>query len=429
MTKKALIISYYWPPSGGSGVQRWMYFAKYLGENGIEPTVITINPQEAAYPAIDESLLKHTENVRVIHTSGGFQVIQLYSKLKGGSATKEIPVGDFGSKKKTRFDKIAGYIRANYFIPDARVGWAKRVIPVARKLLSQEKFDFIITTGPPHSTHLVGLALKKEFPIKWLADFRDPWREIYYNNLFKRSVSADKKDAKLEMSVIKNADCILTVGPSLQQLLAEKLPEHASKFCYVLNGFDHEMFAGKKPNRYSEFTLAHIGIWTIQQPFEELAQALESLLKNQPDLNLRLLLAGRVDEPILNRFKLIDRLLVDYRGKISHPEAIQEMLNANLLLNCLSLHGDTKILISGKTMEYLATGNAFLAIGNTAGDANKIMQEFPNTFMAEPGDVHQIQGFIQEQLFKSTSGSSISLNIAYSRKSTTKQLAQILMGL
>lgn len=427
MTKKALIVSYYWPPSGGSGVQRWMYFAKFLGENGIEPTVITINPKEAAYPAMDESLLKHTKDVRVMHTSGGFQVIQLYSKLKGGATAKQIPVGDFGSKKKTRFDKLAGYIRANWFIPDARVGWNKQVIPLAKKLLQEETFDFIITTGPPHSTHLVGLELKKLSSAKWIADFRDPWREVYYNNLFKRTKRADHLDKKLEMAVIESADLVLTIGPSMRDLLLRKLPNQPDKFAYVLNGYDESLFEKCEANRYKEFTLAHIGVWTAQQPYQEVVYALEQLIQQDSLRTIRFVLAGNVSEDILKALREIPQLIVDYRGKVTHAVAIQEMMNADVLLNCLALVGDSKILISGKLMEYLATGNTVIAIGNPEGDAAAIINQFEQAHVVVPGDVENLKKLIFEQLVnrnqlleKTTTSSK------YSRRQTTKALADLL---
>lgn len=430
MTKKALIISYYWPPSGGSGVQRWMYFAKFLGENGIEPTVITIDPKEAAYPAMDESLMKHTKDVRVLHTSGGFQVIQLFSKLKGGASANQIPVGDFGSKKKTRFDKLAGYIRANCFIPDARVGWNKQVIPVAKKLLQEETFDFIITTGPPHSTHLIGLELKKHSSAKWIADFRDPWREVYYNNLFKRTKRSDILDKKLEMAVIEAADLVLTVGPSMRDLLQRKLPNQPDKFAYILNGFDESLFENCVVNRYKEFTLAHIGVLTAQQPYLEVVKALKQIKIIDPLSSIRFVIVGNVSNEIVDAFQKIPDLVVDYRGKVTHADAIKEMMNADVLINCLPLYGDTKILISGKLMEYLATGNTVIAIGNPEGDAAKIIQQFEQAHVVVPGDVENIKKLIfkqlvnRNQLLEKTTTSS-----KYSRRQTTKALADILKKL
>jgi hypothetical protein len=365
-----------------------------------------------------------------LHTSGGFQVIQWYSKLKGGTSAKQIPVGDFGSKKKTLFDRLAGYIRANYFIPDARVGWNKQVLPMAKKLLNETSFDYIITTGPPHSTHLIGLALKRISRAKWIADFRDPWTEVYYNNLFKRTARSEAKDQKLEMEVISTADVILTVGPSMQALLSEKLPEQPSKFKHVLNGFDSDMFASKTKQSHPEFTLTYTGTWTVQQPYKELFYAITQLVEQYPAQSFRLVLAGKIDIQIRDTFNKINGLVVDYKGILSHDAAIQEMLNADVLLNSQPLQGDPRIMITGKLMEYLATGNAVLTIGYKQSDAAKLLHEFPKTTICEPNDVQGIVEFIAPLLKNKSTDSAIQpLNLTYSRRATAKQLASILLEL
>ncbi|MES2800552.1 MAG: glycosyltransferase [Bacteroidota bacterium] len=424
--QKALIISYYWPPSGGSGVQRWMYFAKYLEENGIEPTVLTIDPIDGAYPAVDESLLEQVKHVKVIHTSGGFSLVKTYANLKGGSSKNQIPVGDFGNKNKTIFDRIAGYIRANYFIPDARVGWNKKAIPVAQKILQNEKFDIVITTGPPHSTHLIGLALRKQFPIHWLADFRDPWREVYYNKVFKRSARSEKKDARLEKEVLQHADTLLTVGFSTRELLQKKVTD-ASKVFAILNGFDSHLFDQTTGKRYDEFTIAHIGIWTLMQAHQEVFEALSLLLEEHPTLKVRFVLVGQVHQDIVDGLQKIERLIVDHRGKQSHAVAIQEIMNADVLLNCLALIPESKILISGKLMEYLASGNRVLAIGDPEGDAAQLMNTLPNAKMIAPGAVDSIKNTIFEWMQMERFIPTPSRELThYSRKETAKQLAQLI---
>ena len=168
-----LLITYYWPPAGGSGVQRWLYFSKYLSEFGHQITVITVDPKFASYSSIDESLNEHVKGVEV-HKTKTFELIRLYSFLKSGNSKKSIPQGNIGGKKKSFLDKFSSFVRANYFIPDARVGWNPYVIKKAHELFEKKKFDTVITTGPPHSTHLVGLKLRERYQFKWIADFRDP---------------------------------------------------------------------------------------------------------------------------------------------------------------------------------------------------------------------------------------------------------------
>lgn len=425
---KALIITYYWPPSGGSGVQRWLYFAKYMKENGIEPIILTIDPKQGSFPAIDQSLLRHTEGIRVEHTNvvSGFHPLKIYSYLKSGNEKGHIPIGDFGNKKKTFLDKIAGFIRANYFIPDARVGWNKQAIRLANSLLKNEKIDLLITTGPPHSTHLIGLELKKNHSIHWVSDFRDPWREVYYNNLFKRTKASDRKDKQLELDVIHKADTILTVGPSMKNLLMRKVPLQPDKFFAILNGFDSEVIASLQPIRYKEYTIAHIGIWTLQQAHTELVQALSEILGSENKKQIRFVVVGKVDPTIITQLKGIPNLILDIRGQLDHQSALQEMMNADLLINCLAQVEDAKILISGKLMEYLASGNRVLAIGDTEGDAAFLMGKFKHTRIIEPGNSQEIKKCIFEWINEKRDRVHSELIQNYSRKETAKQLAKLL---
>ena len=174
-----MILSYYWPPSGGSGVQRWMYFAKYLKHLGWEPIVITVEEKQASYPQLDQSLLKEIEGIRVIKTATR-EPLRLYSRLTSGNTAKGIPQAEVNTK--SIFGKLAAYIRGNYFIPDARKGWVPFAVKAAQKLLQQENIEHLITTGPPHSTHLVGLQLIDLFQLNWWVDFRDPWTDVFYKN-------------------------------------------------------------------------------------------------------------------------------------------------------------------------------------------------------------------------------------------------------
>ena len=427
--KKVLIVSYYWPPSGGSGVQRWMYFAKYLKENGVEPIVVTIDPKDAAYPAIDESLLKHTEGIRVVHTSGGFQLIKLYSFLKSGSASKQIPVGNFGSERKTRMDKIAGYIRANLFIPDARVGWNKKAIPVVRKLISEEKIDTIITTGPPHSTHLIGLKMQKELTINWLADFRDPWVDVYYNQIFKRTVRSDQKDRAFELQVLKSADKIITVGPTLASMLSKRID--SSKVEIIHNGFDEEAFSGIASKRYDEVTICHVGVWTTMQPYQIVADALKRILSENQNLKLRFLIVGKAAVEIEKAFAGIDRLILDLRGKVSHSEALTEMKNADVLLNCLPIQENAELIVSGKLMEYLASGNKVLVLGKVNGDAGQVVRKAPHASIVEPDDANGIYQLLSDKIFsKRLSNLELPEELKmYSRKETAIKLSELIKRL
>lgn len=427
---KVLIVTYYWPPSGGSGVQRWMYFAKHLEENGIEPIVVTINPENAAFASVDYSLLEQVKHVKTHYTSGGFQLLKLYSFLKSGSTKKQIPVGNFGNKKKSIFDKLSGYIRANYFIPDARVGWNKKAIPLVEELIKKENITIIITTGPPHSTHLIGLEIKKRHNhIKWLADFRDPWTEVYYNTLFKKNKRADKKDRSLELEVLEKSDLVLTIGPSMKELLENKIPRQKDKVHSILNGFDDTLLNGIKGERYPEFTIAHIGILTLQQAHKEIIESLKNILTENKEWVIRFVLVGNIHPEIIEELTKIPNLIIDHRGKVSQKDALQEMMNADVLLNCLAILPNSKILISGKLMEYLATGNSMVVIGDKEGDAAGLMKNIENASMISPNDIETLSKTIAEIYQKERTQPCLSTKMnQFSRKSTTKLLAELIQS-
>jgi glycosyltransferase involved in cell wall biosynthesis len=425
--KKVLIITYYWPPSGGSGVQRWLYFAKYLEENGIIPIVVTVDPKKAVYPSFDNSLLEHVKHVITYSTNPGFNLFGLYSFLKSGRSKKIVISGDIGGNDKNFLDKFSSFVRANFFIPDARIGWNKHAISIAKKILSEEKIDWIITTGPPHSSHLIGLELKKLFAIHWVADFRDPWHDIYYNKLFKRSKKADNKDLILESKVLTNVDTILTVGPSMKSLLISKSNELEKKCFFIYNGYDEKAFEILSKKQSDIFTIAHIGIWTLQQAHNEIIEALTQILSTQSNLKIKFVLVGKVNEIIQKRLSEIPNLILEVKGNLNHKAALQEMKNADLLLNCHALMDNSKLLISGKLMEYIASGNPIVLIGNKNGDAAQLLKEIENSFVVSPDEIKPLMDCILKLIKEYPYNETIRLdNLRYSRTETTKELVKLL---
>ena len=195
-----IILTYYWPPSGGSGVQRWMYFSKYLKELGWEPFVITVDEKKASYPVLDTSLEKIVKNIKVIKTSTN-EPLKLFSFLTTGGFRKGIPQGEV--KNRGLFNKLSNYLRANCFIPDARVGWVNYAYRECEKIIIKNNIRHVITTGPPHSSHLIGLKIKKDFKINWTVDFRDPWVNIFYNKQFLFTEKSINKQKHLEKEVLK----------------------------------------------------------------------------------------------------------------------------------------------------------------------------------------------------------------------------------
>lgn len=427
---RVLIISYYWPPSSGSGVQRWMYFAKYLSDYGIQPVVLTVNPKKASYQRLDKSFEEFVSEVEAHHTTT-IEPLKLYSLLTSGSTTKGIPQGGAGSGGGF-FKKVSRYIRGNVFIPDARLGWKRFAVKKAKQLIAQQKIDLIITTGPPHSTHLIGRVLKRKYNISWLADFRDPWTEIYYNEEMLQSEKSKQKDRALELSVLQEADHILTIGPSMKALLAKKEAGLSDKISYIYNGYDQDKMASFQEDKSkSHFVLTFVGSLNDKMPHHSISKALNQFITDQPDAKIKLRIAGNISEQFIS--SLPQQLELDNIGYVSHTEALRLMKSAHMLFTCLPIQADSKIMISGKVMEYLATGNPILCIGDTESDAASLLEQSGNsaTFLADEHPA--ISAFLQDQYNKWAQGQGLksdSLDIEqYSRKRTAGQLAKLLRGI
>ncbi|HKI88004.1 MAG TPA: hypothetical protein VKA38_03185, partial [Draconibacterium sp.] len=175
--KRVLIITYYWPPSGGGGVQRWLKFVKYLPSNGWKPVVAV--PENPEYPVIDLSLQEDVPKEAEIIKLPIWEPYGIFKKITGRKKEERVNTGLlFDEKKQTSIEKISLAIRGNFLIPDPRIFWVKPSIKRLKKLIPELNVEAIITTGPPHSVHLIGYRLNKIFGIPWIADLRDPWSNL-----------------------------------------------------------------------------------------------------------------------------------------------------------------------------------------------------------------------------------------------------------
>ena len=365
-SKKVLILTYYWPPSGGSGVQRWMYFAKYLKKWGWQPYVITVDEKQAAYPAFDTFLLDEVKDINVIKTDTR-EPLKAYSRLLTGSSNKGIPQGQVS--KKGGLAKFAAFIRGNFYIPDARKGWNSFAKNEANKLIQDESIQKVITTGPPHSTHLMGLELKAKLGIQWWADFRDPWMDIFYNQDLYRTSFAKKKDADWEQKVLQTADGILTtVGGSLIHKLQFKAPEQS--FHVLPNGYDQALMSSIPTTSLKAFHLVYTGLLTDNQDYLPVMGVLNDLA-DQYDIQLSL--AGNIAENIIKKIKTTaPKITLKNKGYLSHKGAIALMKSGDLLLNFIFTGADQD-MISGKLLEYLATGVPVLSVGDPQSEAGRFL--------------------------------------------------------
>lgn len=384
---KLVILTYYWPPSGGSGVQRWVYFTHYLKAFGWEPIVITVDPKQASYPQEDKSLQALTQGIRMIRTPTR-EPIRPYARWfgKGSIPQGEVPQLHF-------FQRIAAFIRGNFFIPDARKGWIPFAQKALRIILEQETIDWVISTGPPHSTHLAVEPLRQVFDFRWLVDFRDPWSELFYNRQFYRLPFAVSKDQKHEQKVLQQADAVLTtVEGELHQKLQAKAP--AQRFFALPNGFDTDAFTKhQRSQRQGEFHLVYTGLLTHNQSYPALLKALQQMKSSLP---LRISLAGQMELSLVKDFQTaLSGAIVEYHGYLTHAETLALMHTADVLINFIFEGAHTQ-MISGKLLEYMATGVPVLSLGNPQSEAGKLLDQGTAAAMIAPSDTQQIIAFLEK---------------------------------
>jgi hypothetical protein len=426
--KKILIITYYWPPAGGPGVQRWLKFAKYLPDFGWKPIIYT--PENPSYPLLDETLMKDVpENIEMVRTKI-WEPYQLAEKLN--KSNKKFKAGQFDvGKNQSWKSKLSIWVRGNFFIPDARVFWVKPSIKFLEKYLKDNTIDTIVTSGPPHSLHLIGLGLKSKMPnLKWIADFRDPWTEISYYKHLKLTKSSDKKHRQLERAVFKNAD--ITLATSYTD--AENFRKAGANAVCITNGFDESDSENKVKAQKSEnqFTLSYIGVLEQLRNPENLWKALDELIRENADFaaDFRLKFVGRIDDKILQTIEnssLKNHIL--NLGYLAHGKAVEEMQNSDLLLITNFPNESSKGIIPGKIFEYLASGKQILSFGPEKADVAKILEETKAGKHFNYQDTEMVKKFILEkfELWKSGSLLENTQHIEqFSRKNLTRQLTEVL---
>ncbi|CAA7390030.1 glycosyltransferase family protein [Chryseobacterium fistulae] len=427
--KKILIITYYWPPAGGPGVQRWLKFAKYLPDFGWKPIIYT--PENPSYPLLDESLMKDVpENIEVIKTKI-WEPYQLAEKLN--KSNKKFKAGQFDvGKNQSWKSKLSIWIRGNFFIPDARVFWVKPSVKFLEQYLQENQIEFVVTSGPPHSLHLIGLDLKTKFPhLKWIADFRDPWTEISYYKHLKLTKSADKKHRNLELTVFKHAD--ITLATSYTD--AENFRKAGANAICITNGFDETDSSRIKTPLKSEktkFTLSYIGVLEQLRNPENLWKVLEELIRTNSTFaeNFIIKFAGRVDDKILTTLEnshIANHIL--NLGYLSHDKALIEMQTSDMLLITNFPNESSKGIIPGKIFEYLATGKQIISFGPHHADVDVILKETKAGKHFNYNDFETIKLFIVEMFERWKQGEN-NQNIQnieqFSRRNLTKKLADIL---
>jgi len=429
--KKVLIITYYWIPSGGAGVQRWVKFTKYLRDFGYEPIIYT--PENPEYPSIDTSFEKDIPTDIEIIKTPIWEPYNVYRNLTG-KKNQTINAGFISEDKKQGWkDKLSIWIRGNFLIPDPRRFWIRPSVRYLTEYLQKNPVDAIITTGPPHSMHMIGLGLKKNFPnLPWIADFRDPWTNIDFYKDLNLTWCADKIHHRFEKKVVQTADCVVVVSQGMKDEFEQMNPKQLE---VITNGYDELDVQETEIELDAKFTISHIGTLNKARNPEILWEVLSEIcVENivfKADLQIQLI--GKVDFSVLEDIRqsgLQDQLLkIDY---LSHTEAIAKQNSSQLLLLLINQTDNAKGILTGKFFEYLAAKRPILGVGPIDGDAAEVLHETGAGVMVDFCDYQTTKQVVLDyyNLYKTNSLSVQSKSVErFSRKFLTGELSKLINSL
>ncbi|MGD1946092.1 MAG: glycosyltransferase family 4 protein [Croceivirga sp.] len=422
--QKVLIITYYWPPAGGPGVQRWLKFIKYLRGFHIDPIVFI--PENPHYPFQDESLLKDIpQGIKVIKQPifEPYGLASLFSSKK----TKRISSGiihDF--KRQSPLERLLLWIRGNLFVPDARKYWVRPSIRRIRHLLDEEEISTVITTGPPHSVHLIGKGLKENLNIRWIADFRDPWTSIGYHKKLKLTKAAQRKHKRLESSVLNTADALIVTSETTKREFQEIT---AKPISVITNGYDHTIEDAKVD---SYFSLSHIGSLLTERNPKSLWKALSALVRENSKFAslLKIRLIGVVGDGVMASLK--EHALTDYvelLGYMPHDSVLHYQLRSQVLLLLEIDSLETRGIIPGKLFEYFNAKRPILAIGPDGWEAGELVKKHQAgeyAYQKDGGAIKQILLNLFAQYESGNLKCDSKGTGQYHRKELTRQMAKLM---
>ena len=418
MSKKVLIITYYWPPAGGPGVQRWLKLSNYLLENNVKPIIYA--PSNPKYPSIDESLLEDVNSEIEVIKQPIFEPFgNLFSKIRKKGIPKK--------KDQSIFDKFLIYLRGNLFIPDSRIFWVNSSVDFLSKYILENNIESVITTGPPHSLHLIGLKLKSILNISWYADFRDPWTKINYHKELKLSLRSKKKHLELESKVLNSCDRIIVTS---NKLLNEYNKIAKTSISLITNGFDYQKLQLELDE---EFSITHIGRLLPERNPKILWNALKELCiinKNFKN-NLKINFIGNVSENLRNDMKTNDlENSVVYHNYIKYKDTIPYLIKSQILLLIESDDNESSYAIPAKIFEYINSGRPIIAIGPKDSEIKQIIDETKSGKYFLYSEYDELLSYLSNSYYQYESKNlhSTSINIdKYHRKNLAKKLSQIIL--
>ncbi|RAV98556.1 glycosyltransferase family protein [Pseudochryseolinea flava] len=431
-TKKVLIIAYYWPPSGGSGVQRWLKFVKYLPTVGVKPYVFT--PANPSFAIKDESLLLDVPREAEVIRYPIWEPYEIFFKLSSlfGKKKTAKPTDVVSLKSESIFQRLSTWVRGNLFIPDPRKFWVKPSVKFLEHYLREHNIGTVITTGPPHSMHLIGLKLKqRNSSLKWIADFRDPWSEWGFLDSIRAGERAKNKHRKLERLVTTTADEVLTITPFYVRQF-ERLS--GRKVQLLTNGFDEDDFKNLVVKKSSSFIIRHVGIINEKCNPRPFMRAIEKVLQDYPQMKQHLVVDFIGDvHPAFRAFVVSNPSLkaaTTFTPSIPHKQLIAKYGEASVLLLVLTGYKDAEGYMPGKLFEYIATSLPVLGVGPEVGDAADLLHRAQCGRMIDGENTNDIADFIVKQYRRWETEQSMQLTtsagLTYSRRKIAESLAALL---
>jgi glycosyltransferase involved in cell wall biosynthesis len=418
--KRVLIITYYWPPNGGAGVYRWLKLSKLLPEHGWRPVIYT--PENPEVVADDPGLLRDVRSDIEVVKRPITEPFNLYKRFTGRSTKEKVQVGFLNEKKQGGWkEDFALWVRSNFFIPDARVWWVRPSVKFLKEYLKKNPVDAIITTGPPHSMHMIGLGLKRALGVKWIADFRDPWTDIDFYAQLKLTGWADAKHKRMEGEVLREADKVLSVSWHWANDL-RKLGAHNMEV--ITNGYDPDDLPSPPEPVDDAFSLVHIGSLSPTRNAPELWKALGKLCDEDPSFaaKFKLRFVGPVDHTIAE--SVMEAGLgahLERTGRVTHEEAMRHMQRARVLLLLVNDTPNLMGILPGKLFEYVSTGRPILGVGPVEGDVSRVLDRQPHAVIDRPGLMEQ-----RERIKAMFTAPPTAPDPRWSRAATCRQVVEVL---
>lgn len=374
------ILTYYWPPSGGPAVQRWLHYSNYLIQEGFEVSVVTVDEHYAQFPSLDPTLEKDIHPKVNVYKTKTREIYGIYKKTVGRG---QVPSSAFANESNPGpLKRIARFIRGNFFLPDPRRPWNVYAIPEVLKIHRDKPIDLLITAGPPHSTHLAGKYIKSKIKsLKWIADFHDAWTDIiYYKQLYHTAI-AKWIDARMERTVLEQADAVLTVGEEYKRRLLSKSSKiRADKWCIVRMAYDEIAFSELPPvEKYkpgAPLKIVYTGTISDNYHPEVLFEAIQYVKTKHPEFQAELHFAGILAENVRNAIFTsgLENSLKEY-GYLSHKDVVKLLYSGHLLLLVNPAIDQERMVIPGKIYEYLASGVPILNITNPEAETAHIIEK------------------------------------------------------